>query len=251
MSAFAAQTLSTTDTVTFTKQATDTTAVVQASGTFTGATLSFYQSLDGTNYLPIGVVDQSTGNVVTGNISVGSTSPKSWLVKAPLATQIQVNLSALGSGSVVLAGASGAFVGTSDLPVSTPATTGLISSGALLSSSPTAGVGYTTGSGGTVTQATSRTTGVTLNTVTGQITTNATSLAAAAYAQFTVTNSTMGAADTVNLSIASGSNSGNSVAYVSGVAAGSFKITVYNAATSTAETGAIVINYAIEKGSAS
>ncbi len=116
-----------------------------------------------------------------------------------------------------------------------------------------AGIGYPAGTGGTVTQATSRTTGVTLNKLTGQITTNNASLAAEAAAEFTVTNSLVGATDTVVLSIASGSNGGDTEVIVSAVAAGSFNIKVCNnnASGGTAETGAIVINFAVLKGAAS
>lgn len=120
----------------------------------------------------------------------------------------------------------------------------------LLSSTATKGVGYETGAGGSVTQATNRTTGVTLNTVTGTITTNNASLAAEAAAEFTVTNSTVAATDTVVASIQSGSNGGNTDVIVSGVAAGSFNLKVANnnAAAGTAETGAILINFAVVKG---
>jgi len=112
--------------------------------------------------------------------------------------------------------------------------------------------GYTLGAGGTVTQATSRTTGVTLNKLTGQITTNTASLAAEAAAEFTVTNSQVAAGDVVIVS-ATGANSGMTAVYVSGIAAGSFKITVANnnAAAGTAETAAIVINFVVIKGSVS
>lgn len=103
--------------------------------------------------------------------------------------------------------------------------------------------------GGTVTQATNRTTGVTLNTISGAITTNTTSLAAEAAAAFTVTNSQVFADDVVITAIAGGTNSGNTDVYVSAVAAGSFQITVSNnsAAGGTAETGAIVVNFLIMK----
>lgn len=118
--------------------------------------------------------------------------------------------------------------------------------------SPTGQIGFTTGSGGTVTQATSRTTGVTLNTPTGQITTNNASLAAETAAEFTVTNSAVAIGDIPILAQQSGSNSGNTDMLVSGVAAGSFKIKVVNnnASGGTAETGAIIFNYAIIKGAA-
>jgi len=119
----------------------------------------------------------------------------------------------------------------------------------ILSSGPTSGIGYATGAGGAVTQATNRTTGVTLNKVSGTITTNNASLAAEAAAEFTVTNSTVAIGDTVVLSIQSGTNGGNTDVFVSTVAAGSFKIKVANnnAAAGTAETGAILINFAVIK----
>lgn len=99
-----------------------------------------------------------------------------------------------------------------------------------------------------VTQATNRTTGVTINAQCGAITTNTASLAAEAAAEFTVTNSTvLSANDVVAVSIQSGTNGGNTAIAVTTVAAGSFKIKVSNnnAAAGTAETGAIIINFAV------
>lgn len=110
-------------------------------------------------------------------------------------------------------------------------------------------VGYNLGAGSAVTQATNRTTGVTINTLSGQITTNNASLAAEAAAEFTVTNSMVEIGDVIVLSQQSGSNGGNTEVFVSAVAAGSFNIKVANnnAAAGTAETGAIIINFAIIK----
>ncbi len=110
----------------------------------------------------------------------------------------------------------------------------------------TAGAGY----GGAVTQATSRTTGVTLNTLCGAITTNTTSLAAAGVASFTVTNSTVAITDVVLLSVRSGQTNKDSVFTVTAVAAGSFEITLKNTALG-AETGAAIINFMVVKGTAS
>lgn len=116
------------------------------------------------------------------------------------------------------------------------------------STGPTSGVGYATGAGGSVTQATNRTTGVTLNTVTGSITTSSASLAALAAASFTVTNSAVAISDVIILSIRSGQVNKETRATVTAVAAGSFEITIFNSAAVTAETGAIVINFAVIKG---
>jgi hypothetical protein len=114
-----------------------------------------------------------------------------------------------------------------------------------------AGIGYGTGAGGAVTQATSRTTGVTLSKSTGAITTNTTSLAAGASATFTVTNTAIGANDVVDVSIKSGQTNKETSVKVSAVAAGSFDITVHNQHASTAETGAIVINFVRVTGAVS
>ena len=118
-----------------------------------------------------------------------------------------------------------------------------------LSSSPTVGIGYGTGAGGTVTQGAGRTTGVTLNNITGAITTDSASLAAEATADFTVTNSAVAIGDTVVLSMRSGSNGGGTLINVITVAAGSFGIRVHNGnvAAGGAETGAIIINFAVIK----
>jgi hypothetical protein len=128
--------------------------------------------------------------------------------------------------------------------------------GSLRATGPAATIGYgptTTGlqgaTGGLVTQQSNRTTGVTLNTICGTITTNTTSLGAELAAEFTVTNSLVAIGDVVVVSQQSGSNGGMTDVWVSTVAAGSFKIKVANnnAAAGTAETGAILINFAVIK----
>jgi hypothetical protein len=126
---------------------------------------------------------------------------------------------------------------------------GIVTNKKIVSISPTAGIGYATGAGSTVTQATNRTTGVTINTISGTITTNNASLAAEAAAAFTVTNSSVAIGDVVVVAQQSGSNGGNTDLYVTTVAAGSFQITVANnnASAGTAETGAIIINFAVIK----
>lgn len=105
--------------------------------------------------------------------------------------------------------------------------------------------------GGVVTQATNRATGVTLNTISGQITTSSASLAAETAAAFTVTNNQVFADDIVLAVVAGGSNGGNTTVQVTTIAAGSFQITVanQNAAAGTAETGAILINFLVMKAS--
>jgi hypothetical protein len=104
------------------------------------------------------------------------------------------------------------------------------------------GLGYGTGSGGTVTQGTSRTTGVTLNKTNGAITMFSAAGSVVA-ATFTVTNSTVAATDTIILNQKSGTNL--YVLLVTAVAAGSFNVTFYT--TGGVATDAPVINFSVIK----
>ena len=106
-----------------------------------------------------------------------------------------------------------------------------------------AGLGYGTGSGGTVTQATSRTTGVTLSKPTGAITMFSAAGSTTA-ATFTVTNTLVSATDTIILNQKSGTNL--YIFLVTAVSAGSFNITFYT--TGGTATDAPVINFALIKG---
>jgi hypothetical protein len=107
-------------------------------------------------------------------------------------------------------------------------------------------VGYSTGTGGTVTQATDKSTGVTLNKRCGQITMNAAALAAAAEVSFTLTNSVIAATDVVMVSIASGATAGAYSVQCDATAAGSCRISVGNRnAGSLGE--AIVLNFVVIK----
>jgi hypothetical protein len=104
------------------------------------------------------------------------------------------------------------------------------------------GLGYGTGSGGAVTQLTSRTTGVTLNKTNGSITlfsaANSTT-----FRTFTVTNSTVAATDVILLSQRSGVD--RQQLLVTNVAAGSFDIA--HATTTGTTTEAPIINFAVIK----
>jgi len=109
------------------------------------------------------------------------------------------------------------------------------------------GPGFVTGEGGAVTQITDSTTGVTLNTRTGQITTVALTTAAAAEERFTVTNSEVDANDIIVIS--STYNGGGTPAFsVVKVAAGAFDIVITNLHASAALDAVVVINFAVIKG---
>ena len=105
------------------------------------------------------------------------------------------------------------------------------------------GLGYGTGSGGTVTQATSRTTGVTLNKTNGAITL-VSAAGLATFQSFTVTNSTVAATDVVRVTQKSGTDLYQ--IFVTATAAGSFRITYATTGGITVEQP--VFNFAVMKG---
>lgn len=105
-------------------------------------------------------------------------------------------------------------------------------------------VGYATGAGGAVTQATSKSTGVALNTRCGQITMSNAALAAAVEVSFTLTNSTIAATDVVYACIASGATAGAYNIQIDAVAAGSCRISVGNMSTGSLSQ-AIVLNFVV------
>jgi hypothetical protein len=119
--------------------------------------------------------------------------------------------------------------------------------GSIKSTSATAGIGYGTGAGGTVTQATNKSTGVTLNKVSGQITMNNASLAAAAEVSFTFTNSTIAATDVVVTAISSGATAGAYNTHVDAIASGSCRISITNFSSGSLSE-AIVLNFVVIKG---
>ena len=109
------------------------------------------------------------------------------------------------------------------------------------------GIGYRTGAGGTVTQATNKQTGVTLNRPCGQITMNNEALAAGAETSFTVTNSLIEAGDVVVAIHGSAGAQGSYLVNACEIVAGSFDVTVSNVSAGSLSE-AIVINFVLIKG---
>ena len=99
--------------------------------------------------------------------------------------------------------------------------------------------------GGAVTQATNRTTGVTLSNYSGKVTGDDASLAAVTIATHTVTNTLVAATDNVIITKVSGD--ADTSAFVSAVASGSFNVSVRNNPASGADTTAFVYNFALIK----
>ena len=176
------------------------------------------------------MVAPALGTVASGNISACTSS--GMVLTAPvLGTVASGNISACTStGMVLTTPVIGAATGTS-----------LTASGTIVSIG-TAGIGYGAGAGGTVTQATSRTTGVTLNKISGSITLVSAAGSATA-ATFAVTNSTVAATDVIILNQKSGTDLYDLM--VTAVGTGSFNITFRTTGGTTTEQP--VFNFAVIK----
>lgn len=160
-------------------------------------------------------------------------------------TQVATTAFVVGQGYAKLA--SPTLTGTPAIAAATG--TSLTVTGAVTSSG-TAGVGYTVGAGGAITQITSKSTAVTLNKITGAVTMNAAALAANTSVSFTVTNSTVAATDVPQVAIKSGATAGSYFVTIGAVAAGSFVVHVRNISAGSLSE-AIVINFVVLKGAAS
>lgn len=123
----------------------------------------------------------------------------------------------------------------------------VIATGALKSVSPSGGVGYATGAGGVVTQATNKGTGVTLNKIVGQITTANDALGAGAFVGFQLSDSTIGATDLVYAQHISGGTLGSYRIAVDNISAGACAIRIQNVSGGSLSE-ALVIGFVVVKG---
>ncbi len=152
-----------------------------------------------------------------------------------------------GAGTVTSVGVSSTSLTVSGSPVVAAGTITIelpstIAVGNITANS-TGGIGYATGAGGTVTQLSSRTTGVTIDKTTGAITL-VSAAGSASYQTFTVTNSTVAATDVVIVNQKSGTD--KYIISVTAIAAGSFSITFATTGGTTTEQP--VFNFAVIKG---
>jgi len=109
-------------------------------------------------------------------------------------------------------------------------------------------LGYSAAAQGTVTQATDKSTGVTLNKSAGRITMNNAALAGATAVSFTLTNSTISANDAIVVNVSGGGTAAAYTTYISSMTAGSAVVTLRNLTASTSLSEAVVINFAIIHG---
>lgn len=108
-------------------------------------------------------------------------------------------------------------------------------------------LGYATGAQGTVTQLTSKSTGVTLNKSAGRITMNGALLAANTAVSFTLTNSGISSNDAIIVNVSGGGTAAAYTTYISSMTAGSAVITLRNL-TAGDLSEAVILNFAIIHG---
>ncbi len=178
---------------------------------------------------PVLQVDSNTANQATGVKVTGAAAAAGVAVAAiSSGTNENLTIDAKGSGTITLNG-----TGTGG--VTTPRS--------LKSTGPTAGVGYGTGAGGTVTQGTSRTTAVTCDKVVGAITLVSAAGSTTPFS-FTVNNSTVAATDVIIVNQKSGTDKYD--IDVTAIGAGSFQLTLNTKSGTTTEQP--VFNFAVIKG---
>lgn len=158
-------------------------------GNFSGvpiANRTLFQTTVANNATTVGIIPNGTGNAAYLQFSNSSDPDNSGYGYIGLtATGLVITSTALGSGT--------------KLPVNIDGRLNIGLDGSVLA---TVGpLGYGTGAGGTVTQATNKGTGVTINKPIGRITTHNASLAAGATAEFAVNNTAMKAHDLVVLNV--------------------------------------------------
>jgi len=184
----------------------------------------------GADVLPI--VQATTSTTKQLSVTLLFTSPT--FVTPALGTVASGNISACTStGQVLTTPSIGAATGTS-----------LSTTGNQVISS-TGKHGYATGAGGTVTQATSKATGVTLSKSTGQITLNNAALASDTTVSFTLTNTVIEAGDILIMNHISAGTAGSYLLNAQS-AAGTASINVRNI-TAGSLSEAIVIAFAVIK----
>jgi hypothetical protein len=108
-------------------------------------------------------------------------------------------------------------------------------------------IGYAAAAQGTVTQATSKSTAVTLNKSAGRITMNAAELAANTAVSFTMNNSLISANDTIIVNVSGGATAGAYTTYISSMTTGSAVVTLRNL-TASPLSEAVIINFATIHG---
>lgn len=199
---------------------------VSFSGSFTGVTL-----ISSTSFTTSNAATNLT--ITTNGITAGGSD-----------ANVNIVLSPKGTGSVTSTkvGFTGGAIDGTTLGATTASTV----RGTTVEA--TTSIGYPTGTGGAVTQATSRTTGVTLNKICGQITLfGPTTIGGHNSQEFTLTNSFITPNDIVVVCIKSGVTSSAYTVGVTAVNSGSCKISIQNVNNSVTPSDTPVLSFAVIK----
>lgn len=203
-----------------------------------------FVTFNGAGGTPSSLVLTNATGLPVGSITGAGAGCITWLTTPSSANLRGCVTDETGTG---LAYFQGGDIGTPSAGVGTnfTGTAAGLTAGGLADPSASTPFGYATGSGGTVTQLTSRTTGVTLNRPTGAITLFSVANNNAAWTTFTVTNSTVAANDNVVVNCRSSTDT--LIAHVTKVSAGSFQITFISVLGTTVESP--VIGFSVIRGS--
>jgi len=220
------------------------------SKTFTSGTLinsGWLNAVDATTYEALGdgsLNPPTTGAQIVTNLSLATQTTAQTLTNKTLTSPVLVApaLGTVASGVISACTSTSMVLTTPVIGVATG--TSLSTTGNQVISS-TGKHGYATGSGGTVTQATSKATGVTLSKSTGQITLNAAALASDTTVSFTLTNTVIEAGDILIMNHISAGTAGSYLLNAQS-AAGTASINVRNI-TAGSLSEAIVIAFAVIK----
>lgn len=208
-------------------------------GTQVNANINITPNGTGAVVVPTLLATTVDTNVAAAGVTLAGTT----LAADGTDADISINITPKGTGSVVISKAdiNGGTVDAATVGAATPAAvtgTDVKATGAL---------GYATGAGGTVTQITSKSTGVTLNKLSGTITTHNENMGSNSVKNFVVTNSLVEAGDVPVVCMKSGGTLGEYLVGVDAVAAGSFNVQIYNQGTG-ALAEALVLNFVVIKG---
>jgi hypothetical protein len=195
------------------------------------------------SFIGITLIESDTFSTVNGNPD-GLVITENKITATGSATNIDIELTPKGTGEVNIpkVGIDGGTIDGAVIGGATPA------AGTFTTLNATTSIGYPTGTGGTVTQATNKSTAVTLDKISGQITMDAATLNRNTGVSFTLDNSFIAATDVVIVNIASGATADSYTATIDAVAAGSCLIHLHNHRTGTDLSEAVVLNFVVIKG---
>lgn len=182
-----------------------------------------------------------TGTTGTGNVALSAGPTFTGTITAAILTASGVISTSNATASTSSTTGSGKFAGGLGVVGD------IYGGGAILSTGSASGIGYATGAGGPVTQATSKATNVTINKITGKITTSNSALAGNTGTAFLVLNSTVVATDLVLVQMIGGATTQNAYTITSAlITNGQFYVVITNV-TGGSLSEALVLRFVVIK----